>query len=294
LTSASAFIPSASATGLSAPNPIASILVGATGHLNDHKNIENALWYHDYYLSSSSALAVAIPDRTGTGSLVFNTSPTLSSPTLSSPSVSGTTFSTVALITTPIVGRFEFDAVAPSFTINTTASSRGPVAVNLFTSNTAATNLANVATAQNIFPTTNQTIVLVANTTYEMEMWFSVSTTGATSNALQLGFFSGALTSIGYMVHATQNATSAVTITAANNLWIATNASTAITSAVATATYRNVFVKGIVRSGVATTFTPQITYSAAPGVAPVIAPNAYLKLVPLATDTTLSSTAWHN
>lgn len=197
------------------------------------------------------------------------------------------------VLTTPAVGSLEFDSRALSFTTNTAASSRGPIAVNLFTSNTGTTTLSNVATAQNIFPSTNQTINLAANTTYEMEMWFSISTTGATSNLLSLGFaITGTLT-IGYMVHVSQNANTAATITAASSLWIATNTSTAITPAVATSTARQVFVKGLVRSVTAGTFIPQITYSAAPGAAPTIAPNAYIKLVPLASDTTLSSTAWH-
>jgi hypothetical protein len=269
-------------------NNITTPTSGSVGHLNDHGIIKTVLKGHDDILTSAALLGNSLSgDATGYVSgakVVFSASPTLTSPLIANS----------ALINNPLLGATEFDGKALSFTVNSTASSRGPVAVNLFTSNTGATTLLNVATAQNIFPSTNQTINLAANTTYEMEMWFSISTTGATSNLLSLGFaIGGTLTSIGYMVHVTQNATSAVTITAANNLWIATNTSTAITAAAVTATYRNVFVKGIVRSGTTGTFIPQITYSAAPGAAPVVAPNAYIKLTPLASDTALSSTAWH-
>jgi len=81
LTSASQFIPSSSAAITATPttpNAIPSITASATGHISDHQNIMDALWYHDYYLSTSSGLRAAILDETGTGSLVFNTNPTIS------------------------------------------------------------------------------------------------------------------------------------------------------------------------------------------------------------------------
>ena len=75
MTSASIYISSASGTPSSIPNAFSSIASGATGHISDHQNIVDALFYHDYYLSTSSGLRAAIADDTGTGSLVFNTSP---------------------------------------------------------------------------------------------------------------------------------------------------------------------------------------------------------------------------
>jgi len=135
---------------------------------------------------------------------------------------------------------------------------------------------------------------LAANTTYEMEMFFSSSVAGTASvtYTLNLAFAtSQTLTSIGYNVLVSQAATTG-TLTTASSLWINTNASTAITPTGTSAAYRNVFVKGLVRSGVSGTFTPQVVFSAAPGQTGAIYPNAYLKLTPLGSDTTLNSTAW--
>lgn len=58
-------------------NPITSSpSAGATGHLTDHSNIKSALSAIDGFISTSSGLLSALSDDTGTGSVVFNTSPT--------------------------------------------------------------------------------------------------------------------------------------------------------------------------------------------------------------------------
>ena len=81
MTAASAYL-SASGTPTATPNAVSAVVNNATGHLSDHQNIMDALVYHDYYLSTSSGLATAIVDDTGTGSLVFNTSPIINSPSI--------------------------------------------------------------------------------------------------------------------------------------------------------------------------------------------------------------------
>jgi hypothetical protein len=150
--------------------------------------------------------------------------------------------------------------------------------------------LTNVNTAQSIY---GVGFTATAATTYELEMFFSVSTTGATSNSLGIGFGGTAtLTSIAYEVNAAQNATSAVTLTAPNNAFVAVATNTTITSAVATATYRNVWVKGLVRVVGGGTFIPQLTYSAAPGAAPSVAANSYVRLTPIAANTATTVGAW--
>lgn len=295
---------------------IATAAGGGTTHLTDHNNIKSVLTAYDNYISSPSGIfsriQIAAADGNITGadatsqsaSAVFSTSPIINSPSISTLKVYGNSLLTVPplqitsssnVLTTPAVGALEFDSKALSFTTNTTASSRGPIAVNLFTSNTGSTAItATITTLQSIFPSTNQSITVAANTTYEMEMWFNLYTSGATSNSLALAFgVSAPLTSIGYMVHASQNGTSAATPTAANSLWVATAASTVVTPAIATLSYRSVFVKGLVRTNASGTFIPQLGYSTAPTGTASVLPNAYIKLVPLTSDTTLSSTAWH-
>lgn len=86
MTAASVFISSASGLPNAGPNAFSSIASGATGHISDHQNIMDALWHFDYYLSTSSALASAIKDETGTGVLVFNNSPNFTG----TPTINGT------------------------------------------------------------------------------------------------------------------------------------------------------------------------------------------------------------
>ena len=388
-------------------NPAAS---GATGHIGDHNEILAVITAHDNILSNSTSLAAAIADETGSGSLVFNTSPTftgtvsasnvtltgnltasagnvylsstssagglpivtstgsqtltnktLTTPTISTivntgsltlptvtdtlvartptdiltnkslssasinagsfsgnitntATISGGTFTIATAsaltlsagtsasaplfmtsgtnLTTPAAGAIEYDGKTFYATTNTSASSRGIVPVTLFTSNTGTVSLTSNTSAQSIFPATNDTITLVANTTYEMEMWLSISTASSTAHNLSVGFaIGGTLTSIGYMTNVALNAISAVTSTALNNLWIATNAAINISTSTNGATFRNVLVKGLVRSGTSGTFIPQVTFSVAP-VTPVVAINSYLKLTPLGTDVVLATTAW--
>lgn len=87
MTSASIYI-SASGTPTTTANAVSSIVNNGTGHLSDHQNIMDALVFHDIFLSTSSGLASAILDDTGTGSLVFSGSPTINSPNITG-SVSG-------------------------------------------------------------------------------------------------------------------------------------------------------------------------------------------------------------
>jgi hypothetical protein len=86
------------------------------------------------------------------------------------------------------------------------------------------------------------------------------------------------------MVTVTQNATSMATITAPNILFLNTAATTVITSALASATYNIVKVEGTVRISTTGTFIPQFTYSAAPGVAPLIGIGTYFRMRPLGTN----------
>lgn len=151
-------------------------------------------------------------------------------------------------------------------------------------------NLSNVSTVQSIF---GLSFTSAATTTYELEMAFAVSTTGATSNSLGISFGGTAtLTSIGYICNASQNATSFATLSTPNTIFVSTAANTTVTAAVATATYRVITLLGLIRVNAGGTLIPQLTYSAAPGAAPAVSANSYCRLIPIGTNTVTAVGAW--
>jgi hypothetical protein len=194
------------------------------------------------------------------------------------------------LLTTPVAGTIENNANTIYYTPAGASSGRGFMNATHFYSLSATRTLANVNTAQSLF---GVGITLAASTMYELEMVFGVSTTGATSNSLGMSFLGTAtLTSIGYMVNTTNQATSHVTLSAPSTAYVQTAANTAVTAAVAAATFRNITVKGLVRVNASGTFIPNITYSAAPGAAPVVAINSYIKLTPISASNVDSVGTW--
>lgn len=200
-------------------------------------------------------------------------------------------FQSGSVLTTAAGGRMEYDGKVFYLTPSSTAvGGRGIAETSHYYVLSGARNLSDVNTAQSIF---GVGLTAQATTTYEIEMMFSVSTTGTTSNSLGIGFGGTAtLTSIGYQVSAAQNATSAATLTAPNNAFIATASNTTITSAVATATYRNVWVKGIVRINASGTFIPQLTFSAATGATPAVAGDSFIRMTAVGSNTMTTVGAW--
>lgn len=231
----------------------------------------------------------------GTSNITLNGATTVAGGALTA--AAGTTtlapliFQSGSLLTNAAGGRMEYDGRLHYLTPSSTAvGGRGVAGASHYYALSGALALTNVNTAQSIY---GVGLTVQGTTTYELEMWFSVSTSGATSNSLGIGFGGTAtLTSIGYQVSAAQNATSAVTLTAPVNAFVAVATNTAITAAVATATFRNVFVKGIVRVNASGTFIPQLTYSAAPGAAPSVAANSYIKMTPIGINTVTTVGAW--
>ena len=200
-------------------------------------------------------------------------------------------FQSGSLLTSAAGGRMEYDGRLYYLTPSSTAvGGRGVAQTTHYYALNADRNISNVNTAQSIF---GVALTVQATTSYEIEMSVAVSSTGTTSNSLGLSFGGTAtLTSIAYQVEATQNATSLATLSAGSQAFIATAANTAVTSAVATATYRVLLIKGIVRINASGTFIPQLTYSAAPGVAPVVSSNSFIKMTPIGSNTVTTVGAW--
>lgn len=228
---------------------------------------------------------------TGTGSLTFNASPTFTGQVTvpaGTTSLAPIAFQTGSLLSSQTAGRMEYDGI--SYYMTPAVGGRAVTTISHYAVLSGVRVLSNVNTAQSIF---GVGLSVQASTTYILEMVFSVSTTGTTSNSLGISFGGTAtLTSIGYTVFASQNATSLATLATPNVASIAIATNTTITSAVATASYRVVKVVGTVRITGAGTFIPQLTYSAAPGAAPSVAANSFVRLTPIGTNTVTSVGAW--
>lgn len=276
-------------------NPSSSSKLNDSGvvHSDQHANANDAIE------AIEATLGVNPQGASATVVARLNTLATLASPTFTgqltvpagSTSTSPIIFQSGSLLTNAAGGRMEYDGKLYYLTPSSTAVGGRAVATSShYFALAADRNLTNVNTVQSIF---GVGLTVQATTSYEIEMLVSVSTTGTTSNSLGISFGGTAtLTSIGYQVEASQNATSFATLTAGSQAFINTAANTAVTAAVATATYRNVFIKGIVRVNGTGTFIPQLTYSAAPGAAPIVASNSYIKMTPIGSNTVTTVGAW--
>jgi hypothetical protein len=200
-------------------------------------------------------------------------------------------FQSSALLTTAAGGRMEYDNTAFYLTPSQTAvGGRAVINHSMVYALSATRNLADVNTVQSIF---GVGLTVAATTTYEIDMFFGVSTTGIVSNSLGIGFGGTAtLTSIGYEAIVGQNATSLGNGSTPTQFYIQVATNSTITSAVATATYRTVRVRGLVRVNASGTFIPQLTYSAASGAIPVVAANSYIKMTPVGSNTVTTIGAW--
>jgi len=229
---------------------------------------------------------------TGTGSVVLSASPTFTGQVTvpaGTTSAAPIIFPSSALLTTAAGGRMEYDNTAFYLTPSQTAvGGRAVINHSMVYALSATRNLADVATAQSVF---GVGLTVAAATTYEIDMMFAVSSTGVVSNSLGIGFGGTAtLTSIGYEAIVSQGTTAYGATPNQYLIQVATNST--VTSAVASATYRIVRVKGLVRVNASGTFIPQLTYSAASGAVPVVAANSYIKMTPVGTNTVTTIGAW--
>lgn len=190
----------------------------------------------------------------------------------------------------------ETDADAFYGTANATHG-RGVFATNLFSSGTA--TFSSTTGAQNLFPVPNDTLAMAANTTYMVEglIHISVPATSSAAHTMSLTLNGGtASTTAQVMAFATQNNTSATAIptAAASYLLTGTGASTiwATASTAATAVFRTVHFKGIIRCTTAGTFIPRITTSVASVAIPAGRSDNYITLTPIGSNSVTSIGAW--
>jgi len=193
-------------------------------------------------------------------------------------------------LTTAAGGAVEYDGDTAYLTPDGSAvGGRGVLTSSHLYALNAARNLSNATGAQSIF---GVGFTLAGSTSYLLEMEVAISCSGTTTAIKSLGFaLGGTLTSIGFNLMYTHSATSVGTSAASNNLRVATNAATAM-GATGTTNYTRISLRGVVRSNATGTFTPQITYSAAPGAAPAVQANSYITLTPIGNGTVQGVGAW--
>jgi hypothetical protein len=150
--------------------------------------------------------------------------------------------------------------------------------------------LVNDTSGQSIF---GAGITLAGSTTYEFEMVIAVACSGTTT-AIKRMLFAGTatITSISYLAHYTHSATSVATAATTGAVWHAT-ATNSNLGATSTTNYSRYLIKGIVRINASGTFSPSLSWSAAPGAAPVVQARSYAKFTPIGINTgTISVGAW--
>jgi hypothetical protein len=204
-------------------------------------------------------------------------------PTAGTATVPALSFATGTNMTTPTAGAVEYDGV--TFYGTPSASNRGVLDTTHFMV-LATDYLANdSSSAQQVFNIGTGgagAISLPASTAYFIEaVYYITRAVGSNSHTLSTLFaVSNALTGITYTADTTSTASN---ILGAVSRIYATGAGATAVTAASTATNENitVVIRGIVRTNAATTFTPQIQYSSAPGGDPTVLTNSYIRLTPI-------------
>jgi hypothetical protein len=195
-------------------------------------------------------------------------------------------------LTTAAAGAMEYDGKV--FYGTGQASQRGVLATEHFIVLASSYTGSDVSTAQQVFNSpAGGVITLPASTSYFLEaVYYITRAAGTTSHTLSTLFaLGGTLTSIAYTADTTS--TTGNVLGTVSRIYATAATATAVTAASTSATENiTVVIRGVVRTNTAGSFTPQIQYSAAPGGAPTILANSYLRLIPIGTNTVASVGNW--
>jgi hypothetical protein len=189
-------------------------------------------------------------------------------------------------MTTPTAGAVEYDGVV--FYGTPSASNRGVLDSTHFLALAADYTANDSSSAQKVFNIGTGgagAISLPASTAYFMEaVYYITRAVGTNSHNLSTLFaVSSALTGITYTADTTS--TTGNVLGAVSRIYGTSTTAVAVTGASTSATENiTVVIRGIVRTNGATTFTPQIKYDVAPGGAPTILTNSYIRLTPIGTN----------
>jgi hypothetical protein len=131
---------------------------------------------------SSSNLLAAVTDETGTGPLVFATTPTLTSPVIAAHTASAGTamkYTSGTVMTTPEAGAFEYDG--KNFFASTEASNRGVLPTEFFICLSSTNTLTNQQASQPIFDSVGGGTLTLPTGLYFFELHVTVSSMSGTS-----------------------------------------------------------------------------------------------------------------
>lgn len=183
-------------------------------------------------------------------------------------------FTSGTLNTTPVAGGMEFNGNELYF--SAVASNRALVNTSYYFRNNAAVTFANSATTASWQGLTNG-VTLQANTVYEFEGEFQLSTTGTTSHteSILMTLTTATVNNIGFSI---ERMTLTTTPTSTITLWSATAAATVVTAAITTAQTLLYRIKGTVSIATGGQFRPDLKFSAAPGATSTIAIGAWFRI----------------
>lgn len=199
-------------------------------------------------------------------------------------------FTSGTSVSTPAAGAVEYDGTV--FYGTPVANERGVISTEFVRVQVNNNTLSDVDTAQSVFSTPSG-VGLAANTTYEFEATYLITrSAGTTSHTTSVLFnASNALNGIAYVADATTS--TGVALTALSRIYGTATTGLTVTAASTSATENLVItLRGIMRTNLATVITPQFQYSAAPGGAPTVLPNSYIKFKPLGSGTVASVGNW--
>jgi len=197
-------------------------------------------------------------------------------------------FTSGSLLTTSDPGSVEYDGTALYFT--PTGTSRALTNTSYYYRKNTATTLASATGNQAIFALTNGATV-AANTTYEIECEFQLSTSGTVSHTEAFGFTlaTATVTNMGVAV----NRLAGNTTSTALGAYLTSVTPVVVTGALTTAQVGIYRVKGTIAFGTGGSINPVVAFSAAPGGTSTIVLGSWMKLTPIgATGSNVSIGTW--
>ena len=181
-------------------------------------------------------------------------------------------------LTTAEAGAMEYDGKVAYFTPSNTSRALLP-SLYVYRKNTA-TTLASATGNQAIFGLTNG-VTVAANTIYEVECEFQLSTSGTTSHTEAFGFTlaTATVTNMGVAV----NRLAGNTTSSALGAYLTSVTPVVVTGALTTAQVGIYRVKGTIAFGTGGSINPVIAFSAAPGGTSSIILGGFMKMTPIGT-----------
>ena len=211
-------------------------------------------------------------------------------PSAGTTSVPSLQFTAGSVLNTPAAGVLEYDGTVFYATLK--ASQRGQLQSQFLRVQVLVNTLSDTTSAQQVFSTPGY-VSLAASTTYQFEaVYYITRAAGTTSHTTSTLFnVSSALLNIAYTADVTTS--TGVALTAVSRIYGTAATALVVTAASSSATENLVItLKGIMRTSAATDVTPQFQYSAAPGGAPTVLTNSYIKFIPLGTSSVISVGPW--